>query len=122
MPRTAKGAHRHTELEVIQALRKLGSGTSKDIAVILNIDRRGVAGKIALLKKANRVYITDWIKRATAGDYAQVYSLVETAEDIDVPRPKPLTPTQRSTAYYRRNKLAKLLKLTKESKEPVCTT
>lgn len=122
MPRTAKGAHRHTELEVIQALRKLGSGTSKDIAVILNIDRRGVSAKIALLKKANRVYITDWVKRAAAGDYAEVYALVETPEDTDTPKPKPLTPTQRYAAHYRRTKLAKLLKLTKESKEPVCTT
>lgn len=113
MPRTAKGAHRHTELEVIQTLKKEGLGSSRSIGEILNLSPKWVEDKLRLLYAAGRIYISEWKKFGRVGDYRVYYSLKETGDEVDEPKPKPLTPTQKTTNYRRRKALANLLGISK---------
>jgi hypothetical protein len=95
-------------------LQKINYGSAQDIASALNLSKPWVAEVIKELRQANKLYITDWKHTARTGDLTQVYALVESQEDVDVPKPKPLTSTQKTTLYRRRRRLAKLLKLTSQ--------
>lgn len=96
-----KGAWRHTELEVIQALRKLKQASSHGVGAELELSHKWVAQVLKKLKLADRIYISDWKKTAQTGDIRQMYSL-KCYDEEDQPKPAPLSASDRTKNYRRR--------------------
>lgn len=97
--------NRQTELEVIQALQSKRFLTSKEIGKILGLSHKWVEDKLRILKSADRIYIADWKHTAVSGDLCRVYALKKGPEDVDVPKPPPLSNTQKSQRYRESRKL-----------------
>ena len=109
-----KGAWRHTELEVITALRILGNASCKEVSTHLSLHPKWVGQKITLLHRAGRIYISGWGKSAQAGDYFQIYAICGDGEDDEV-KPTALSAVQRSQEYRVRRKLKELIYHGKQS-------
>lgn len=112
MPYTAKYNQRSTELDIIRALKKFTYASCRQIADELNLTKQWTGNKLKLLKDARRIYIADWKKVKSAGDACHIYGLVVDPEtDVDVPKPAPLSNTEKTTLYRRRKRLCNQLKL-----------
>lgn len=88
---------RNTEREILQTLKKLKHATAQEIADDLQLNKKWILQKLRYLRLHRRVYVSDWKHVSLSGDLCHVYSLVQTDEDVDAVKPKPLTPTQRTT-------------------------
>jgi len=109
MPRTSKGPHRHTELEVIQALKKLKFATSHDIGLELNLSHKWVEQKLRILKLAGRIYIADYRKVKVQGPPREVYGFKIHGDEEDAIRPPRLSDSQKTTNWRKRKQLKELL-------------
>jgi hypothetical protein len=106
-----RNAWRHTELEVIQTLKRLGTGSSHDIAKAMGLGHKWVGQKLAVLKAAGRIYISGYIKIAVVGPHRELYSL-RIADEEDEPKPVPMTMVQKTRLYRSRLKQKELLNVT----------
>lgn len=104
-----KGAHRHTELEVIQALKKLKFATSREIGLKLNLSHKWVEDKLRILKQAGRIYIADYKKVKIQGPPREVYGFKIHGDEEDAIRPPRLSDSQKTTNWRKRKQLKELL-------------
>jgi hypothetical protein len=104
-----KGAHRHTELEVIQALKKLKFATSREIGLELNLSHKWIEDKLRILKQAGRIYIADYRKVKLQGPPREVYGFKIQGDEEDAMRPPRLSDSQKTTNWRKRKQLKELL-------------
>lgn len=96
---------RHTEREVFQAIKKLGCASAHMIAAHMGLKaHKWVARKIIILREAKKIYVSDYKRHHKTGPAREYYSIVKSPEDVDVPKPKPLTNAQKSLHRYYRNR------------------
>lgn len=111
-PTKKRSAWRHTEVEVILAIKKLGACTDHQIAKELGIGHKWVGQKRRVLYDAGRIYISGYTKTALQGPSRVLYSWKYDNEE-DEPPPKPMSPTKKTNNYRARIKQKKLLQLMK---------
>lgn len=105
----SKGAWRQTEREVIDALIALKCGSSKSIGAKIGLSHKWVEDKLRILKAANRIYIADWQKFSNHGDWRRLYALRVTGEEVDMPKPKPKTGSQKTKDYRIRKRQRRMI-------------
>lgn len=103
-----KGVWRHTELEVIQAIIKLGVASSRDIGREIGLSHKWVEDKTRLLKSAGRIYISDWKRYSTRGPPREMFSIRSAGEE-DEPRPAAMSGSEKTKSYRSRKKFKELL-------------
>ena len=103
-----KGPWRHTELEVLQAVKTLGTADSRQIGAAIGRSHKWVEDKLRLLKAAERIYISDWKRHSVKGPPRECYSIKLCKEDVNVPRPPPMTASEKTRNYQARLKQRKV--------------
>lgn len=105
-------AWRHTELEVIRTIKKLGACTDHQIAKALGIGHKWAGQKRKILYEAGRIYISGYTRVSNRGPVRVIYSW-RYEDEVDEPMPQPLTSVQRTLRYRSRLKYKNLLQLMK---------
>lgn len=112
----SRNAWRHTELELLRALKRLGYASSRTLAKALGYSHhKWVDVKLKELYENRRVYIADYEKQHIQGPWRRVYALRQSQDEAwlsgeeDAPMPKPQTGSQKTAAYRQRKRLRTLL-------------
>ena len=101
MPRTSKGAWRHTELEILRAIKELHSATAYDIAKKLDLHTKWVAHKCVYLREQKRIYVSGFQKMKLIGPPRLLFSIRDDEQEDEV-YTEAKTGSQRSMEYIRR--------------------
>ena len=85
-------------------LKCLGSGlTALEVSDKLGITKRSAQYHIMILKLTNKIYIKDWTRRGTI-NVAVYKKRGVTRDDVDKPKPPPLTPAEKSATHRKASK------------------
>lgn len=92
-----------SEQSVLNAIRELGPMGTTELAQHLDLHRQTVVQTMRRLRDKKRVYISGYQRQDGGGRgwYTVLYSI---GNKQDRPKPKGLTPTERSRRYRERNK------------------
>ena len=85
-------------------LSKLGSGlTALEVSEKMKITKRSAQYHIMILKLSRKVYVSKWVRRGTI-NVAVYKKRGITRDDVDKPKPPPLTPAEKSAIHRRVSK------------------
>ena len=85
-------------------LKCLGSGlTALEVSDKLGITKRSAQYHMMILKLTDKIYIKDWVRRGTV-NVAVYKKRGTTRDDVDKPKPPPLTPSEKSIMYRKASK------------------
>ena len=80
-------------------LSKLGSGlTALEVSEKMKITKRSAQYHIMILKLSGKVYVSKWVRRGTI-NVAVYKKRGLTRDDVDAPKPPPLTSAEKSAIH-----------------------
>lgn len=86
----------------------MGAATSYKLGAHLNLSHKWIEDKLRILYDAEKIYISDYERRAVSGPPRNVYS-IRYSDEVDAVKPPRKTASQRMSLCRKRRKAKEIL-------------